>query len=139
MVNRKAAIEATQSKLAELESMSDEEFQRRNQGRGYVYLEHIGGTDLYKIGFTTDLDQRHSTLSTGNPHLVAVAHSAERDDPEAFEKQLHDTFREFNIQGEIIPGYEDVVVTAQEWFRFNDDTLVGRVKQEIQNHDASGE
>jgi len=61
-----------------------------------VYFIRSG--DLIKIGYTSDLEERKSTLQTNNPTIIEVLKTIPGGRPE--EQQLHEKFAKLNKTGE---------------------------------------
>lgn len=70
----------------------------------YVYLINQVGTNLYKIGFATDVNKRLFSLQSGNPYRLRLVQSWRSHDAEKLEKWFHRECR----------GYRK----CREWFQF---------------------
>jgi hypothetical protein len=69
----------------------------------FVYLIRELGSDFYKIGRTNNIQQRLSTLQTGNPRqliLVDIIHCLTKQQSSNIEKVLHRTLLELHTKGE---------------------------------------
>lgn len=67
---------------------------------GHVYVFSLGFDDLYKIGKTTNLQNRQKSLQAGNPKLRFVWSSYTKDCSE-LEKILHKKMKDFWIEREL--------------------------------------
>ncbi|KAI4140421.1 MAG: hypothetical protein L6R39_005806 [Caloplaca ligustica] len=82
--------------------------QTEPSSEGFVYLIHMEGTTLYKIGMSLDPQIRLRTLQTGNPHTLTICRTQLVSDMRSAESQLHSRF-----------GAQRIVNTnAMEWFDF---------------------
>ena len=86
--------------------------------KGYVYLIR-NGTDLYKIGITTDLKQRIKQLKPDQ-----IIKTLETDDYEDLEKQLH-------------KKYKDVRLPQSEYFRLTS-TQIADCKKSLTKENKNG-
>lgn len=77
-----------------------------------VYLFRAVGTDLYKIGRTTDVIARKNQLQTGCPHVLELVGIIEGD-AGRIEHEMHEMFAEFRRSG--------------EWFEVVESTLLYRL------------
>jgi hypothetical protein len=72
----------------------------------WVYLAYDAHTGYWKIGYTTKVQQREKTLKLSNAK-ISIIHYFKGN--YGLEKSLHETYKEFKIQG--------------EWFSLNDDQI----------------
>lgn len=89
-----------------IEAPSDEPESAPPPDAGYVYLIRSGRH--YKIGLTTDLEQRHRTLRIQLPERATQVHVIATDDPRGIEKYWHERFADRRLNGEWF------VLTAQD-------------------------
>lgn len=68
--------------------------------KGLVYFVRMGGSNMFKIGYTTNLKSRMSTMQTGCPLQLSVYRKVPHNDPRQFEQYLHECFDNNNIRGE---------------------------------------
>lgn len=75
--------------------------------RGYIYLIHAKGTNLYKIGLTTrSIEVRLKELNgKQSPHELLLRHSIEVEDVKVAEEYFHRVYRSYNYRN--------------EWFKFS--------------------
>jgi hypothetical protein len=71
-----------------------------NKYEGYVYLVDIGFDDLYKIGKTTRVGARMSSLRCSNPRIKLLC-AYKVKNMHYCEKALHDRFSILNYKNEI--------------------------------------
>jgi hypothetical protein len=81
-------------------------------GKDFVYV--VRAARFYKIGFTTNLKKRLSSLGTSQPFKLTLVVAIMSETAELLEKQLHRKFAKKRVNG--------------EWFRLNDQDL-GYLKQ----------
>jgi hypothetical protein len=74
-----------------------------------LYVLQMRDTDYFKIGITTHLRDRISSLTTANPVRFAVTCFVEIEHPSRLESKLHRQFQKNRQEG--------------EWFRFEDQDL----------------
>jgi hypothetical protein len=74
---------------------------------GYVYLLKSQG--LFKIGFTRNIKQRHTTLQIGSTTRIDIIHSIPCEQPSVLEKFWHDRFADQRVKG--------------EWFHLSDEDV----------------
>ena len=70
---------------------------------GFVYLirgPKIGSEQLYKIGQTSNMQDRMRNLQTGSPTKLEIVKSIQTDDALMIERKLHNAFKETRIRGE---------------------------------------
>ena len=67
---------------------------------GFVYLIKIKDKNKYKIGLTSNLKQRISSLSNQNPFEIKLITAIENNDIYKLESELHKKFADKNIKGE---------------------------------------
>ena len=67
------------------------------RNNGYTYIVHATGTDLYKIGSSTDVRRRISGLQSGSANLLEIVTVVEGTD---VERILHDIFADYRRHGE---------------------------------------
>ena len=70
---------------------------------GFVYLirgPKNGSEQLYKIGRTSNMQNRMRNLQTGSPTKLEVVKFIQTEDALTTERKLHDAFRETRIRGE---------------------------------------
>jgi len=70
---------------------------------GFVYLirgPKNGSEQLYKIGQTSNMQDRMRNLQTGSPTKLEVVKFIQTEDALTTERKLHDAFRETRIRGE---------------------------------------
>tara|TARA_Y100000996_G_scaffold256241_1_gene201609 strand:+ start:116 stop:490 length:375 start_codon:yes stop_codon:yes gene_type:complete len=70
---------------------------------GFVYLirgPKNGSEQLYKIGQTSNMQNRMRNLQTGSPTKLEVVKFIQTEDALMTERKLHDAFSETRIQGE---------------------------------------
>ena len=70
---------------------------------GFVYLirgPKNGSEQLYKIGQTSNMQNRMRNLQTGSPTKLEVVKFIQTEDALTTERKLHDAFRETRIRGE---------------------------------------
>lgn len=77
--------------------------------KGKVYLLRDSNTGLVKIGRTTDINKRLSSLQTGHPSHLQLLHTIDCADYILEEAFLHSILRYFRTRG--------------EWFRLSDDII----------------
>jgi hypothetical protein len=78
--------------------------------QGFVYIaKQMNEPDIYKIGMSTDLENRERTFRTGNIYIKIIA-SVPHDFPNKLENSLHKLYKDKNVAG--------------EWFRFTDEELL---------------
>lgn len=63
----------------------------------HVYVANEVGTNLYKIGVTSNPSSRLSMLRTGSPHDIQMYACDMFEHPEYVEKTLHDKWRNNRI------------------------------------------
>lgn len=73
----------------------------------FIYLIHLEGTDIYKIGFSKTPNKRVKGLQTGNPYKLLVVDSYESKRATKIETVLHSRFaahkideNEYHLMGE---------------------------------------
>ena len=72
----------------------------KNIYNGIVYFIHMeGNLKMFKIGYTTDLNDRLKKLQVGNPHLLCTYKTIENVSRK-METRLHRLFNEKKIRGE---------------------------------------
>ena len=75
-----------------------------------VYVIWIQNTNKYKIGISTNIQQRLKDFKTGNPENIKLVFFVESvKHYKSFEKHLHEVFKECRIGG--------------EWFQFDEERL----------------
>ena len=70
---------------------------------GFVYLirgPKNGSEQLYKIGQTSNMQNRMRNLQTGSPIKLEIVKFIQTEDALTIERKLHDAFRETRIRGE---------------------------------------
>jgi len=65
-----------------------------------VYFIQGKSDNLVKIGICNNLKRRMIGLQTGNPHPLRVLRQLDVMDHERLERDLHDRFKDFSVQGE---------------------------------------
>lgn len=70
----------------------------------YVYLINQVGTDLYKIGFASDVNKRLFSLQSGNPYRLRLVQTWRSHDADKLEKWFHRECRTYR--------------KCREWFQF---------------------
>ncbi len=75
-----------------------------------VYLVGNREHGKFKIGITTDLDKRLSSLSTGAPFKLETIYTWPHQEYRRLEKHLHEQFRKKRVKG--------------EWFELSNDDLL---------------
>ena len=90
------------------------QIKRKPAEHNFLYFIHEEG-DLtqFKIGFTTNLEQRLSSLQIGNPRKLVVYKTISNSSIKK-EKEMQDFFASYHIRGEwyrITRDMIDVVVT----------------------------
>ena len=70
-----------------------------------LYIVHVVGSDMYKIGATRDFRSRLKNMQTGNPYVIEIFNFYHRSNYHELESLLHKKYKEKSIGG--------------EWFRFN--------------------
>lgn len=78
---------------------------------GFTYIVWATGTNLYKIGFSNDVDRRIGSLKSGSPHPLEVILTVPGTH---VEKILHGIFADYRKHG--------------EWFEFDNDLTLTMVK-----------
>lgn len=81
----------------------------RKPTKGKVYLIKDTNTGLVKIGRTTDVSKRLSSLQIGHPSHLQLLHTIDCSDYKQEEAFLHSILRYFRTRG--------------EWFRLSDDII----------------
>ena len=77
----------------------------------YIYFINVLGTDLYKVGYTNNLNRRLREIQTGNEQTLVLNLFIEfptRFDARKNERAIHDSLKELNMNGEwfeIDPDY----------------------------------
>jgi Meiotically up-regulated gene 113 len=93
--------------------------------KGYIYLIHAKGTNLYKIGLTTrSVEARLKELNgKQSPHELLLRHSimVDADDVYRLEALLHRRFKKYNYRN--------------EWFKFSK-FKVGSVVRSMNAHEG---
>lgn len=74
---------------------------------GYVYMVKHGTRKEYKIGRTTNPDQRMYRLDTLLPEVPQPIHSIKTDDPVGVERYWHNRFKEKRMPG------------TREWYKLD--------------------
>jgi hypothetical protein len=90
---------------------------------GYVYIYRSGDGNVFKIGYTTDLEKRVKTHATGNPEPLTPFGVIETEHPSKCETYLHNrlrTKRSTRSDGtewfEVDPDYlTDVIAEARHY------------------------
>ena len=70
---------------------------------GFVYLirgPKNGSEQLYKIGQTSNIQDRMRNLQTGSPTKLEIVKFIHTEDAVTIERKLHDAFSETRIRGE---------------------------------------
>ena len=67
---------------------------------GYVYFIRHGSLDEFKIGMTTNIEQRLKTLQTGSPRKLKLFEFIETSDARAGETYVHDLLKDRRLVGE---------------------------------------
>lgn len=68
--------------------------------KGYVYLVRHGDSDYYKIGMTSDCQQRMRSFQTASPEELTLIHSIKTNDMVALELYFHELFGPCRVRGE---------------------------------------
>ena len=68
--------------------------------KGYVYLLHPVGHNVYKIGCTVDLVNRLQRMQRGRDVPLEYVACIPSDDYELLEQRLHRIYRRFRLDGE---------------------------------------
>lgn len=68
----------------------------------FLYVVSCG--PLLKIGVTNNIEQRISTLQTGNPHEIILEHFEEKNQAYQIEAYLHRIFDSHKVRGEWFQG-----------------------------------
>lgn len=98
---------------------------KNSNRRGYVYfIEAVGDPNRrHKIGRTTKPKERFNTLKNQSPYQHQVLQCIECSDCVATEKELHNYFAEFRVQGtewfELTPSEVDRVIQLMQAFDAN--------------------
>lgn len=87
----------------------------------FVYIGRKNNTEEYKIGITSDIENRIKSLKTGCPDFNIIASLNTKNKPISFriERGLHASFAEQCIGGEWFSLSEDDVKWIIEQFRFS--------------------
>ena len=92
-------------------------FTKKQTSNGLVYFIHMdNNTNVFKIGYTTNLTSRLEVLQTGNPYLLTVYRTIENV-PRKLEARLHRHFHKHRIRG--------------EWFAITPDKIDSVCKQNL--------
>ncbi len=72
----------------------------------HLYIISCGNDDnkIYKIGVTSNIENRIKSLQTGNPQLITLEWIDERLKPTLAEKYLHRVFQKYRQEGEWFKG-----------------------------------
>ena len=90
-------------------------FRKRN-GKGLVYFIHEEGKfNRFKIGYTTNLEERVLSLQTGNPDLLVVYKTFENV-IQRKETELHQMFVQYHIRGEWFAISTDMIDSIENMF-----------------------
>lgn len=74
-------------------------------GPGYVYLMQAKGTDLYKVGMSTNPQYRLVQINVDSPHDIVLLHTILVNNMRQVEEWWHRLFRSRNVK--------------LEWFRLD--------------------
>ena len=66
----------------------------------YVYLIRMVGTDLYKIGYSCNLEARFLNLTSMYPLPIGIVHTIETNRGRWLERRLHLKYRRNHVYGE---------------------------------------
>ena len=90
-------------------------YMSKNIQNGVVYFIHMkGNLEMFKIGYSTNLNKRLESLQIGNPHVLCVYKIIDNVSRK-IETRLHHLFRKNHIRGEwfsITPEMIDSVCNA---------------------------
>ena len=90
-------------------------FRKRN-GKGLVYFIHEEGKfNRFKIGYTTNLEERLLSLQIGNPDLLVVYKTFENV-IQRKETELHQMFAQYHIRGEWFAISTDMIDSIENMF-----------------------
>lgn len=104
LLNYEFVVKAHENSKAAQFLLNEEKYiekkKRTNVKKGIVYLIKIDDREQYKIGVTTNLNKRMNQLGTKMPFELEVIAKIESDDIYKLEEQLHEKFKDKNINGE---------------------------------------
>ena len=80
-----------------------------------VYFMKHGRSNIYKIGFTRNINQRVKGIQMHNPVKISVVYSINADC--SYEKFLHRTYDKYRVRG--------------EWFRLDKELLAEATSRKI--------
>ena len=97
---------------------------------GFVYLirgPKNGSEQLYKIGQTSNIQDRMRNLQTGSPTKLEIVKFIQTDDALTIERKLHNTFKETRIRGEWFALKKSQVRAAKKLMHKNRKRRRGRL------------
>src|SRR5689334_3140371 len=65
-----------------------------------VYLMHISDTSYYKVGISQDVRARHRAIQSSMPFNVVLVRSAELEEAERIEREIHAALNAYHVRGE---------------------------------------
>ncbi len=77
-----------------------------NKKADQIYIVSCGPDNdkKYKVGVTSDINQRLKSLQTGNPEKIILEYIDVRIEPTKAERYLHRTLHKYRQQGEWFKG-----------------------------------
>lgn len=70
------------------------------RGCGCVYIMQLGDTNLFKIGYSNDVDRRRAQIQAKCPIPITVIYERWGHDYRFFERVLHKEFEKKRVKGE---------------------------------------
>ena len=86
-----------------------------------------GSEQLYKIGQTSNMQDRMRNLQTGSPTKLEIVKFIQTDDALTIERKLHNTFKETRIRGEWFALKKGQVRAAKKLMHKNRKRHGGRI------------
>jgi hypothetical protein len=92
-----------------------------------VYVFHATGTNRYKIGYTTDVEQRMMTLQVGCPYPLELVELRVVPDGYTVEQEIHTELADYRKQGEWFEVSNYATIRIAIVRRCQADMLFGKV------------
>jgi hypothetical protein len=86
----------------------------------FIYVFNLKGTDFYKVGFTSNVRSRQTSIQTSQPFDVNLIFSFKHIRAKECEVVLHTFLQHYHVRGEWFSIKDRSVLTyACNWFRDN--------------------